>query len=180
MPRGLVRDENLADLPNRDEALRNLGISIEDVERIRGAAFPYGVRPQDIQRIVASSGNFQNQLDTFNTQLNNLTQPIGSGAYVLRAGDTISGTWTNTGGYIQASGIYQSGSAATPSTDALFAHAADGTFELTTAVLRCPSGLSTERFIDHNNIIMSGTLTPNLLYPISINGVPYHIEAARL
>jgi hypothetical protein len=180
MPKGLVRDNNLSDLPNRDEALRNLGISREDLQRISGAAFPYGIRPQDVQRIVSSSGNFQAQLNTLNTTITALTSIVTSGTYVLRAGDTISGTWTNTGGYIQASGIYKNGVAAIPSTDSLFAHAADGTFELTTASLNCPSGLSTERFIDHNNIIMSGTLTPNLLYPISINGAPYQIEAARL
>ena len=180
MPTGLVRSENLADLPNRDEALRNLGISIEDVERIRGAAFPYGVQPTDVQRIVASSGNFQTQLDDLNSTINTLNNPIVSGAYVLKAGDTISGTWTNTGGYIQASGIYQSGVQVTPSTDALFTHAADGTFQLTTSVLRCASGLVVERISNYDNIIMSGTLTPNLLYPFAINGVAYHIEAARL
>lgn len=180
MPIGLVRSENLADLPNRDEALRNLGISIEDVERIRGAAFPYGVQPTDVQRIVASSGNFQAQLDNLNSTINTLNNPIVSGAYVLKAGDTISGTWTHTGGYIQASGIYQNGVKVTPSTDALFTHAADGTFQLTTSVLRCASGLSVKRISNYDNIIMSGTLTPNLLYPIAINGAPYHIEAARL
>ena len=180
MPRGLVRDNNLSDLPDKDQALKNLGISTQDIQTIRGAGFPYGVQPTDVQRIVNSSGNFQAQLDGLNTTINNLSAIVASGTYVLRAGDTISGTWTNTGGYIQASGIYKNGVAAIPSTDALFSHAADGTFEITTATLTCPSGLSTERFINHNNIIMSGTLTPNLLYPISINGVPYHIEAARL
>lgn len=180
MPTGLVRDRNLADLPNRDEALNNLGISIADVERIRGAAFPYGVQPTDVQRIVGSSGNYQAQLDTLNSAINDLERPVVSGAYVLKAGDTISGTWTNTLGYIQASGIYQNGVQATPSTDALFTHAGDGTFLLTTPVLRCASGLTVERISNFDNVIMSGTLPANLLYPIAINGVAYHIEAARL
>ena len=180
MPTGLVRDNNLSDLPNRDEALRNLGISIEDVERIRGAAFPYGVKPTDVQRITASSGNFQGQLDDLNSDINDLNDFIVANSYVRRSGDTISGTWTNTGGYIQASGLYQNGAAVTPSTDSLFSHAGDGTFEITTSVLRCPSGVTVERFIDHDNVIMSGTLVPNLLYPITLNGVSYHIEAARL
>ena len=99
---------------------------------------------------------------------------------MLRAGDTISGTWTNSKGYIQASGFFQNGAAVVRSNDTLFSHAEDGTFRLTTSVLRCASGLSVERLTDYNNVVMSGTLTPNLLYPIGINGVAYHIEAARL
>lgn len=179
MPTGLVRDNNLSDLPNRDVALNNLGISIDDVERIRGAAFPYGVRSTDIQRIVASSGNFQQQLDTLSSGINNFEKAVASGAYVLKAGDTIAGTWTNTGGYIQASGIYVNGVQATPSTDSLFSHNQDGNFEITTSVVRLDKGVTVDRFIDHNNIIISGALTPNVLYPITINGVSYNLEAAR-
>lgn len=180
MPRGLVRSENLRDLPNRDTALQNLQISIQDVERIQGAAFPYGVQPQNVQRIAASSGNFQQQVDTYSQALYGLNSNVGSGIYVRRSGDQITGTWTNSQGFIQASGIYVNGVAATPSTDSLFSHAADGTFEITTTVLRCASGITVERIIDHNNIVMSGTLTPNLIYPVTINGVSYNIEAARL
>lgn len=180
MPRGLVRSENLRDLPNRDAALVNLGISIADAERIQGAAFPYGVQPQNVQRITASSGNFQQQIDTYSQTLYGLNSNVASGVYVRRTGDQITGTWTNSQGFIQASGIYQNGVAVSPSTDSLFSHAADGTFEITTAVLRCASGITVERIINHDNIVMSGTLTPNLIYPVKINGTTYNIEAARL
>lgn len=181
MPRGLVRDNNLSDLPNRDQALVNLGINIASVERIQGVAFPGGVEPTDIQRIAGSSGNFQNQIDGFNRTLNGYDVNIHvSGSYVPRTGGPVFGTWTQVEGYIQASGLYQNGSQVSQSTDTLFTHAADGTFKLTTSVLRCDKGLDVKKLVDAGNIIMSGTLTPNVLYPITINGIAYNLEAARL
>jgi hypothetical protein len=47
-------------------------------------------------------------------------------------------------------------------------------------VLRFDKGLDVEKLVDAGNIIMSGTLTPNVLYPITINGIAYNLEAARL
>jgi hypothetical protein len=181
MPRGLVRDNNLSDLENRDQALINLGINIASVERIQGVAFPGGVEPTDIQRIAGSSGNFQDQIDGFNRTLTGYDINIHvSGSYVPRAGGPIFGTWTQVEGYIQASGLYQSGSQVTPSSDSLFTNSSDGTFTISTSSLRCDKGLSVEKFVDAGNIIMSGTLTPNVLYPITINGIAYNLEAARL
>lgn len=176
MPEGLLRNNNLSDLPDREQAVRNLGLDPRDVVRIRGVAYPGGVTAANVQRIARSSGNFQQQLDTQNQALNTI-DPSG---YVLRAGDTISGTWTSYG-FIQADVLY-SGSVqrVPPSSDSLFSYNRDGQFELTATTITYASGLNTYNITDYNNTITSGVLTPNKTFPVKINGVLYNLEAAAL
>jgi hypothetical protein len=175
MPVGLLRDNNLSDLPDRQQALRNLGFSDTAIRNLNGVAFPGGVRAVDIQRISNSSGNYQGQLDGFNINLNS----INFSQYVLRAGDTISGTWTNYG-RIQARAFYANGVVRTPSTDSVFSHNRDGQFELTTATINYNRGVSTVNIADFDNAIMSGVLVPNKIMPVQINGVSYNLETVAL
>jgi hypothetical protein len=176
MPEGLLRNNNLSDLPDRDQAVRNLGLDPRDVVRIRGVAYPGGVTAANVQRIANSSGNFQQQIDTQNQDLNT----IDPSAYVLRAGDTISGTWQNSG-LIKANVLYSGiSNRVPPSSDSLFSHNRDGQFELTATTINYALGLNTAQITDYNNTIMSGVLTPNKTFPMKINGVLYNLEACAL
>ena len=115
MTRGLVRKNNLSDLPSAEQARVNLGLATADYNRIRGLYTSAGVSHLDVQRIAGSTGNFQLQI--------NVLAPAASGVvfvpYVARSGDTISGVWTNTG-YIQPGSLVASGVTLSGSSDSLF------------------------------------------------------------
>ena len=51
MTRGLVRKNNLSDLPDAEQARINLGLASADYNRIRGLYISAGVSNVDVQRI---------------------------------------------------------------------------------------------------------------------------------
>ena len=66
MTRGLVRKNNLSDLPSPEQARTNLGLATADYNRIRGLYASAGVSNFDIQRIAGSAGNYQQQINSIN------------------------------------------------------------------------------------------------------------------
>ncbi len=175
MTKGLVRKNNLSDLPSPEQARINLGLATEDYNRIRGLFTSAGVSNVDVQRIAGSVGNYQQQINSINSTLSGIVPEL----YVTRSGDTVTSGWTNTG-YIQAGSIIQSGVVLSGSTDSLFSLTVSGlSFSLSTSELICNSGLTVQGFRDNGNVeFASGVTSANKLVPIRINGIQYYLEAA--
>lgn len=173
MTKGLVRNNNLSDLENAEQARINLGLATADYNRIRGLYASAGVSNVDVQRIAGSTGNYQNQLDSLNSTISG----IDASLYANKTGDTLTGTWTNTG-RISAVIVRQSGVTPSPSSDALFTHDYQGgQFQLNAATIVVNSGITVENFIDSGNVVFASGVVTNKLVPIMIGGVPYFLEA---
>jgi hypothetical protein len=173
MTRGLVRKNNLSDLPDPAQARRNLGLADADYNRIRGLYASAGVSNIDVQRIAGSTGNYQAQINSINATVSGIVPDL----YANKTGDTLTGSWTNTG-RISAVSIRQSGVTPTPSADALFTHDYQGgQFQLNTATMVANSGLTVENFVDGGGVVFASGVVTNKLVPISIGGIQYFLEA---
>ena len=173
MPRGLVRKNNLSDLPSPEQARINLGLATADYRRIRGLYASAGVSNIDVQRIARSTNNYQTQINSINAIISGIVPSL----YANKTGDTLSGLWTNVGS-IGAVGIRVSGVTPTASSGALFLHDyQSGQFQLSTSDMVAPSGLNAENIIDKGNVVFASGVTTNLLVPVKIRGVQYFLEA---
>ena len=173
MTRGLVRNNNLSDLPSPEDARINLGLSSEDYDAIKGLYIGVGLRASDVQCIARSANNYQLQVDVTSATLSGIIVSD----YVANAGDTISGTWTNTG-FIQSATVIQSGSTLAASSDALFTLSASGlSYSLSTATLSMTSGLTVQALRDNGSVVFASGVVTNKLVPIKIGGVQFFVEA---
>lgn len=173
MTRGLVRRNNLSDLPNAEQARINLGLATADYNRIRGLYTSAGLRPWEIQRIAGSSSNYQSQIDSINAIIDGIDPSL----YVKRAGDTLTGTWANTG-IMSAVEIQQSGVTPQSSSDALFTHDYQaGLFEISTATMVANSGMTVTNFLDGGGVVLASGVVPDRRVPIKIRGIQYYTEA---
>jgi hypothetical protein len=173
MTRGLVRKNNLSDLPSAERARINLGLATPDLNRIRGLFTSAGVSNVDVQRIAGATSNYQQQLDLITGTISGVTPEL----YANRSGDTLTGSWTNEG-FIVANTIAVSGVTPTQSSDALWAYSyQEGTFELTASTAIMNSGVSIDALIDYNNLTMASGVVVNKLVPIFINNAQYYFEA---
>ena len=173
MTTGLVRKNNLSDLENAEQARINLGLATADYNRIRGLYTSAGVSNVDVQRIGGSSSNFQQQINTLTASLSGIVPSL----YVTRSGDTITSGWTNQG-YIQPGSVIQSGVTLSGSTDSLFTlTVSELSYSLSTATLVCNSGLTVQGLVDNGGVVFASGIVPDKLVPMSINGVPYFLEA---
>jgi sulfite exporter TauE/SafE len=174
MTRGLVRKNNLSDLPDPVLARQNLGLSAADYNRIRGLYASAGVISTDIQRIANANGNYQAQIDGLNSTLSGIIPSL----YVSRSGDTITSGWTNVG-YIQPASVIQSGVTLSGSSDALFTLAVSGSsFALSTTTLVMQSGVTVQQLSSSGNTTVASGTIPVRLIPIKIGGVSYFLEAS--
>lgn len=173
MTRGLVRKNNLSDLPSPEQARINLGLATADYNRIRGLYTSAGVSHLDVQRIAGSTGNFQLQINGLAPGVSGVT----FAPYVARSGDTISGTWTNTG-YIQPASLIVSGVTLSGSSDSLFTLTVSGlSFALATSTLTMNSGLTVQGLKDNGAAVFASGVVTNKLVPMRINGRQYFLEA---
>lgn len=173
MTRGLVRKNNFSDLPNPEQARINLGLATADYNRIRGLFQSAGVSNVDVQRIANSAGNYQVQLNSINSTVSGIVPSL----YANKAGDSLTGTWTNTG-RISAINIRVSGVTPQASSDTLFMHDYQGgEFKLSASSMVAPSGLTVEKLGDGGGVVFASGVVTNKLVPISIGGVPYFLEA---
>lgn len=173
MVRGLVRKNNLSDLPDPEQARINLGLATQDYNRIRGLYSSAGVSNVDVQRIAGSTSNFQQQINNLTATLSGINPAL----YVNRSGDTIVSGWTNQG-YIQALRIVQNGTVLSGSTDSLFSLSVSGlSFALSTSTLACSSGITVQALSDNGAVTFASGVVPNKRVPVRINGVQYFFEA---
>ena len=173
MARGLVRKNNLSDLPSPERARVNLGLATEDYNRIRGLYASAGVSNVDVQRIAGSTGNYQTQINSLSATLSG----IDASLYVARSGDTITSGWTNIG-YIVPGNVVQSGITLSGSSDSLFTLTVSGlSFSLSTSTLTMQSGMTVEGLSDNGGVVFASGVNANKLVPIRVNGVPYFLEA---
>jgi hypothetical protein len=173
MTRGLVRKNNLSDLPSPEQARTNLGLATADYNRIRGLYTSAGVSNVDVQRIARSTGNFQQQINSLNASLSGIVPSL----YVALSGDTIASGWTNRG-YIQPGNLVQSGTTLSGSSDSLFTLTVAGlSYNLSTSSLVCDLGLTIQGLADNGNVAFASGVVADRLVPVSINGVPYFLEA---
>jgi hypothetical protein len=171
--RGLVRNNNLSDLPSPEQARINLGLNSDDYNQIRGLYVAVGLRATDVQRIARSASNYQGQIDTLSSTLSGIVPSN----YIALSGDTITGDWTNHG-FIQASTIVQSGTALGSSSDALFTLTVSGlSFALSTSTLTMNSGVTVQSLKDNGAVVFTSGVTVNKLVPMKINGIQYFLEA---
>ena len=172
MTRGLVRKNNLSDLPSAEQARINLGLATADYNRIRGLFTSAGVSNVDVQRIARSTSNFQGQINGLTTTLSGIIPSL----YVSRSGDTISGSWSNTG-YIQPGSLVQSGVTLSGSSDSLFTLTVSGlSYALSTSTLTTNAGLTVQGLKDNGGVIFASGVVVNKRVPININGRPYFLE----
>jgi hypothetical protein len=173
MTRGLVRSNNLSDLPSPEQARINLGLNNDDYDAIKSLYVGVGLRATDVQRIARSSNNYQLQIDTASGTL----AGIVVGDYVATAGDVITGTWTNTG-LIQSATIIQGGTTLTASSDALFTLTGSGlSYSLSTASLTMASGLTVQALRDNGSVVFASGVVTNKLVPIKIGDIQFFVEA---
>jgi hypothetical protein len=173
MTRGLVRKNNLSDLPSAEQARINLGLATADYNRIRGLFTSAGVSNVDVQRIAGSTSNFQGQINGLTATLSGIIPSL----YVSRSGDTISGSWSNTG-YIQPGSLVQSGVTLSGSSDSLFTLTVSGlSYALSTSTLTTNAGLTVQGLRDNGGVIFASGVVVNKRVPININGRPYFLEA---
>ena len=173
MTQGLVRKNNLSDLPSPEQARTNLGLATADYERIRGLYASAGVSNIDVQYIAGSTSNYQQQISSINSTISGIPSSI----YVSKSGGTISGEWNNVGA-MGAASVLISGSTISGSSDALFASDfAGGQFRITTATLVANSGLTVQRFVSSGNVVTATGVMIDTEIPIMINGAPFFIEA---
>lgn len=168
MSRGLVQKNNLGDLLDPIQARTNLGLRTADYNRIRSLYTVAGLTNLSFQRIAGSTTNFQQQINSASTTITGINVNL----YANKAGDTLTGTWTNTG-TITASFFVVDG--LTPTTDSLFTMSLDGSISANQAIT-LGFGLETYGVVASGSVSTS-TLksTPNTI-GISINGIPYRIE----
>ncbi len=173
MTRGLVRKNNLSDLPSPEQARINLGLATADYNRIRGLFTSAGVSNVDVQRIARSTGNFQLQIDGLTSTISGIVPSL----YVSRSGDTVSGVWTNTG-HIQPGSLVQSGVTLSGSSDSLFTLTVSGlSFALSTSTLTMNLGLTVQGLRDNGGVVFASGVVANKLVPMLINGRQYFLEA---
>lgn len=174
MTRGLVRKNNLSDLPSPEQSRINLGLATADLNRIRGLFSSAGVQSSEVQCLAGSLGNYQDQLNSIFASLSGITPSL----YAERNGDTLTGTWTNTGA-IKANSFTVSGIAPTASTDNTWTHDYQGgVFELTAPDVTMNLGVTVSGFVDKKNVVMTSGVTVNRLVPIAVDGIPYFLEAS--
>jgi len=173
MTRGLVRKNNLSDLPSPEQARINLGLATADYQRIRGLFQSAQVSNLDVQKIAGATSNFQQQINSINATVSGII-PI---LYANKAGDSLTGTWTNTG-IMSAVAIRSSGVTPQASSDALFTHAyQEGLFKLSAATMVANSGLTVEVLVDGGGVAMASGVVTNKLVPVKIGGVQFFVEA---
>ena len=173
MSRGLVRKNNLSDLPSPEQARINLGLATADLNRIKGLFSSAYVQPTEIQNIAGAASNFQQQINSINAAVSGINPSL----YANRAGDTLTGTWTNQG-RIFALSFVASGVTPAQSADASWTHLyQEGNFELTATTAVMNSGVTVGAFVNGNNVVFASGIVPNKRVPVRINGVPYFLEA---
>ena len=173
MTRGLVRKNNLSDLPSPEQARINLGLATADYNRIRGLFTSAGVSNVDVQRIAGSTSNFQQQINSISSTVSGIVPSL----YMARSGDTATGTWTNTG-YIQPTTVRQGGVTLGLSSDSLFTLTVSGlSYALSTSALTMNLGLTVQGLKDNGGVVFASGVVANKRVPIAINGVPYFLEA---
>lgn len=175
MTRGLVRKNNLSDLTNPEQARINLNLQTNDYRRIKGLSLSLGVSNVHIQQIANSSNNFQLQVNSSNASL----ATIVSNLYATKSGDTLTGTWTNTG-KIGASGLVVSGVTLSGSTDALFSRSSPlSSLQITTASgVLIPSGLTVNNLTSSGNVAIASGKVTTVTMAIEVKGFPYKIDLA--
>lgn len=175
MTRGLVRKNNLSDLDNAEQARINLGLQSNDYRRIRGLFLSSGVTNVDVQRIANSSNNFQQQVNTSTALLATIVPAL----YANKAGDTLTGTWTNRGA-ISASGVIAGGIVLSGGTDDLFSRSLPlSSLSIETASgVTMPSGLSVNNLASSGNVITQSGITAAFYMAITVNNIPYRIDLA--
>lgn len=173
MTRGLVRKNNLSDLLDPVQARINLGLQTADYRRIRGLYLSSGVSNLDVQKIANSSSNFQAQINSSTALLSTITPVL----YADKAGDTLTGTWTNSG-KIGASGLIVSGVTLAGSADSLFSRSSPlSSLALQTASgITMPSGLGVNNLTGSGNTVVASGKTVANYMNIQVRGVPYRLE----
>lgn len=175
MTRGLVKKNNLSDLQNVEQARTNLGWATQDYIAIRGLYVSSGVRNTDIQKIANSNGNFQSQINASTTSLTSIVPAL----YASQSGDTLTGTWTNQGA-INANAIINNGTTLSGSISALFSRSLPlSSFGLETlSGITIASGVSVDRLLVSDNMIVSSGISETSKISIQVNGVDYKIDLA--
>jgi hypothetical protein len=175
MVRGLVRKNNLSDLPDPVQATINLGLQVNDYRRIKGLFLSSGVTNLDVQKIANSSTNFQAQINSSTALLAAITPVL----YADKIGDTLTGVWTNIG-KIGASGIIVSGITLSGSADALFSRSSPlSSLQIETASgVVMPSGLTVNNITSSGNVVVASGKVAAVTMAINVRGVPYKIDLA--
>lgn len=172
MTKGLVRDNNLSDLPDPEAARINLGLRTEDYQRIKGLFLSSGLTNLDVQKINNSSSNFQSQINSSTARLATIEPSL----YADKSGDTLTGTWTNQG-KIGASGIIENDILLSGSTDSTFSRSLPlSSLEINASGITMPSGLKVAEVTSSGNVTIESGLTVANYMSILVDGREFRIE----
>ena len=175
MTKGLVRANNLSDIPDKAVALANLGLLQEDYAALRGLYTTAGIDFSVIGGIAGSVGNYQAQIDGISGTLAGVTVAN----FVNKQGNgTISGNWTNTGGYFSVASGLPSGFS--PSFDSRFVLSIENGEAIISASGITASGFSFSSWRQSATTVSQQAISTGVssmrLIPIAVDGVVYYLE----
>jgi len=176
MTKGLKRNNNLSDVPDKEKALVNLGLLPADYEAIANLYIGDEIDFSAIGNIAGSAGNYQSQLDIISTTLSGIT-PSG---LLNQQGGAIQGNWTHIGGItILGSGLP---SGFPPSSDPLFVLSIENGEPVITASGLVVSGLNFQGIRQGSGLVMlSGVPSgATVLAPLQIAGTSYFIQGQAI
>jgi len=175
MTKGLARANNLSDVPDKKQALANLGLAPDDYTALKGLYTTAGIDFSVIGGIAGSIGNYQAQIDAISGTVAGVTVAN----FVNRQGNgTISGNWTSSGGYFSvASGLPLGFS---PSSDSLFVLSIENGEAVISASGITASGFSFSSWRQSASMIPQQVIPTGVssvrLIPIAVNGITYYLE----
>jgi len=179
MTKGFVRANNLSDILDKAVALANLGLSQEDYAALKGLYTTAGIDFSVIGGIAGSVGNYQAQVDAISGTLAGVTVAN----FVNRQGNgTISGNWTNTGGYFSVASGLPSGFS--PSSDSRFVLSIENGEAVISASGITASGFSFSSWRQSATTVSQQAISTGIselrLIPIEINGTMYYMEGQEM
>ena len=179
MTKGLARANNLSDVPDKKQALANLGLAPDDYTALKGLYTTAGIDFSVIGGIAGSIGNYQAQIDAISGTVAGVTVAN----FVNRQGNgTISGNWTSSGGYFSVASGLPSGFL--PSSDSLFVLSIENGEAVISASGITASGFSFSSWRQSATTVSQQAISTGIgelrLIPIEINGTVYYMEGQEM
>jgi len=179
MTKGLVRSNNLSDVPDKKQAVINLGLALEDYAALKGLYTTASLDFAVVGGIAGSEGNYQAQIDAISGSIAGV---VLSGFVNRQGNGAISGNWTNTGGYFSVASGLPSGFS--PSSDSHFVLSIENGEAVISASGITASGFSFSSWRQSATTVSQQAISTGVselrLIPVEINGTIYYMEGQEM